>query len=88
MKLLTSKRYHALNDRTINLLMKGGIDMSVVVGQEAVVDTISDAELVAIIVEEREVEFCVAYKNKTRAGGSFFPYINNTIFDLTKYDIF
>ena len=24
-------------------------------------------------------------KNKTRAGGSFFPYLNITIFDLSKY---
>ena len=53
MKLLTSNRYYALNDRTINLLMKGDIDMSVVVGEEAIVNTISDAELVVIIVEER-----------------------------------
>ena len=28
MKLLTADRYYALNDRTINLLMKGDIDMS------------------------------------------------------------
>ena len=53
MKLLTSNRYYALNDRTINLLMKGDIDMIVVVGEEAIVNTISDAELVVIIVEER-----------------------------------
>ena len=28
MKLLTSNIYYALNDRTVNLLMKGDIDMS------------------------------------------------------------
>ena len=28
MKLATSKRYYALNDRTINLLKKGDVDMS------------------------------------------------------------
>ena len=56
MKSLTSKRYYALKDRTINLLMKGNIDMSAVVGEEAIVNTISDAELVDIIVQEREVE--------------------------------
>ena len=48
-ELLTSRRYYALNDRTINLLMGGGIGMSVVGGQEAVLNTISDAELVDII---------------------------------------
>ena len=88
MKLLTSKRYYDLNDRTINVLMKGDIYMSVVVGEEAIVNTISGAELVDISVQEREVETFVVDKNKTRAGGSFFPYINNPIFDLTKYDIF
>ena len=48
-KLLTSKRYYGLNDRTITFLMKGDIDMGVVVGEEAIVNTISDAELVDII---------------------------------------
>ena len=83
MKLLTSNIYYALHDRTINLLMNGDIDMSVVAGEEAIVNTISD-----IIVQEREVEILVVDKNKTRAGGSFFPCINNTIFDLTKYGVF
>ena len=27
-------------------------------------------------------------KNKTRSGGAFFPFINNTIFNLDKYGIF
>ena len=53
MYLPTSKRYYAWNDRTINLLMGGDIDMSVTVGQEAVRTTISDAEFVAITVEEK-----------------------------------
>ena len=26
-------------------------------------------------------------KHKTRAGGSFFPYLNITIFDLSKYGV-
>ena len=55
MYLPTSKRYYALNDRTINLLMGGDIDMSVTVGQEAVRTTISDAELVEITVKEEHV---------------------------------
>ena len=52
MYLPTSKRYYALNDRTINLLMGGDIDMSVAVGQEAVLNTTSDAEFVDITVKE------------------------------------
>ena len=55
MYLPTPKRYYALNDRTINLLMKGGTGMGVAVGQEAVLNTPSDAEFVAITFEEREV---------------------------------
>ena len=47
--------------------MKRDIDLSVVVGEEAIVNTISDAELVDIIVQEREVEiFVVDKKNKSR----------------------
>ena len=51
MYLPTSKRYYALNDRAINLLMGGDIDMSVAVGSEAVVNTPSDAEFRTIYAE-------------------------------------
>ena len=88
MKLLTSNRYYPLNDRTINLLMKGDIDMSVTVGEEFEAISVSDAEVVAIIAQEKEVEIFAVDKNKTRAGGAFFPFLNNTIFDLSKYGIF
>ena len=54
MYLPASKRYYALNDRTINLLMGGDVDMSVTVGKEAVLNTwISDAELADITVKEK-----------------------------------
>ena len=36
---------------------------------------------------EKEIEISIVDKNKTRAGGAFFPYLNDTIFDLDKYDI-
>ena len=87
MKLSASGRYYALNDRTINLLMKGNIDMSAVVGEEGQKVSESDAEVVAIIGQETQLEVVVVDKNKTRAGGAFYPYINNTIFDLSKYVI-
>ena len=32
--------------------------------------------------------FLLVYKNRTRAGGTSFPYLNITIFDLSKYGIF
>ena len=53
MYLPTSKRYYALNDRTINPLMGGDIDMSVAVGSEAVLNTPSDAEFRTVYVEEK-----------------------------------
>ena len=53
MYLPTSKRYYALNGRTINLLMGGDIDMSVAVGSEAVLNTPSDAEFRTIYAEEK-----------------------------------
>ena len=82
MKLLKSERYYALNNRTINLLLKAQIDMSVVVGEELVNTSFSDVELVTLTAEETDVEIFVLDKNKTRAGGAFFPYINNTVFDF------
>ena len=93
MKLLTANRYYALNDRTINFLSQGEVDMSattsaVFSGNNHASNTVSDAEVEEVFDIETEVETFVVDKNKTRAGGSFFPYINNTIFDLTKYDIF
>ena len=94
MKLLTANRYYALNDRTINFLSQGEVDMSATTGvvfgfaSLAAADNVSDAEVEEVLDIETEVEIFVVDKNKTRAGGSFFPYINNTIFDLTKYGIF
>ena len=43
MKLLTSNRYYALNDRTINLLMKCDIGLSAVAGEDFIV-SVNDAE--------------------------------------------
>ena len=88
MKLLKSERYYALNNRTINLLLKDKIDMSAVVGVEVNKISHSDAEVRDILEQETEVEICVVDKNKTRAGGAFFPYLNNTVFDFDKYGIF
>ena len=90
MYLPTAKIYYALNDRTINLLMKGKIDMSATNGEDETDNTItvSDAEAVGTVYKEKEVEMFIVGKNKTRAGGSFFPYLNITIFDLHKYGIF
>ena len=72
MKLLSSNRYYPLNDRTINLLMKGNIDMSSSTGDEVEAIRESGSEVVKVIGQEKEVEIFVVDKNKTRAGGSFF----------------
>ena len=48
MYLFNSKRYYALNDRTINLLMKGTIDMSATSPESAEVITHSDKEVVGL----------------------------------------
>ena len=48
---------------------------------------ISGAEAVGTVHKEKEVEMFIVVKNRTRAGGSFFPYLNITIFDLPKYGI-
>ena len=88
MYLPNSKRYYALNDRTINLLMKGTIDMSATSSESAEVITNSDKEVVDLIGKEKEADFCIVDKHRTRAGGPFFPHLNITIFDLSKYGIF
>ena len=84
MKLVTSNRYYAINDRTINLLMKGDIDMSVMV-VEIEESSPSDKEITKILETETEVELFVVDKHKTRAGGAFFNCLNNTLFDFDKY---
>ena len=71
MYLSNSKRYYAFNDRTINLLMKGDIDMGATISESAEVITDSDKEIVDLINVKQEVELFRVDKNKTRAGGSF-----------------
>ena len=82
MFLINSKKYYALNDRTINLLMKGDIDMSSTNSETAEVITDSDKEVVDLINVEKEVELFIVEKNKTRAGWSFFPYLNMVFLNL------
>ena len=71
MHLFNSKGYYASSDRTINLLMKGGIGMSATTPETAEVITDSDEEIVDLINVEQEVGLFTVEKNKTRAGGSF-----------------
>ena len=85
--LLCSKRYYVLNGRTTNLLMKGDIDMSATTCETAEAITDSDKEVVDLINVEQEVEIFIVEKSKTRAGGSYFPYLNITISGLSKYGI-
>ena len=62
--------------------------MSTTTSETAEVITDSDKEVVDLITVAQEVRFFIVAKNRTRAGGSFFPYLNITIFDLSKYGIF
>ena len=59
MNLLTAQRYDALNDGTINLLLKGDIDMSTTTSETAEVITDSDKEIVVLIKVEQESEFFI-----------------------------
>ena len=90
MYLPTAKRYYALNGRTINLLMKCKVDMSATNGDNETNNPIkpSDAEAVETVHKEKEVEMFTVGKNKTRAGGSFFPCLNIIIFGLYRYGVF
>ena len=61
--LLNSKKYYALNDRTINLLLKGDIGMSATNSETAEVITDSDKEVVDLVNVEKEVELFIVEKN-------------------------
>ena len=74
MELLTANRYHALNDRTINMLSQGGVDMSATSSEFGAVPaskTVSDAEVEELLDIETGVEIFVVDTNKTRQGGAF-----------------
>ena len=54
MYLFTSKRYYALNDRTINLLMKGYVGMSVATPEAGdLLGVASDDEIMKIVKAEK-----------------------------------
>ena len=65
MYLLNSKRYYASDDRTISLLMEGGIGMSATTSETAEVIADSDKEVVGSINVEQEVGLFIADKNMT-----------------------
>ena len=71
MILPSSNRYYALNDRTINLLMKGKIDTNAIIGAPDE-PKFSDAEIRDLIEQETEVLISVLSIEKTRPGGAFF----------------
>ena len=87
MALPTSNIYYALNDRAINLLIKGKTDTNAVIGGTDE-PTFSDAEISGLLEHGQEVLITVVRNNETRPGGAFFPYRNNTTYDLDKYGIF
>ena len=81
--------YYDLNDRTLNLLMKGKLDMNAVTG-DVDAPKFSDAEISSLLDQDTDVCITVVkqYGTTTRPGGAFFPYLNNTIYDLDKHGIF
>ena len=57
MKLLTSNKYYALNDRTINLLMKGDIDMSATTSGKSEEIKESDATVISLLDIEKQLKY-------------------------------
>ena len=78
MKLLTANRYLALNDRTINMLSRGEVDMSATTGitlgfaSMAAPKTVSDAEVEELLDIETEVEIFVVDKNENETRRCIF----------------
>ena len=89
MILPSSNRHYVLNDRTINLLMKGKIDTNAIIGGPDE-PTFSDAEISELLGQEKEVILTVVKLkvDKQRPGGAFFSFLNKAIYDLSKYGIF
>ena len=67
--------------------MKGKIDTNAVIGGTGE-PTFSDAELSGLLEHEQEVLTNAVKNNKTRPGGAFYPFLNNTFYDLSKYGVF
>ena len=67
MYLPNAKIYYALNGRTINLLMKGNVDMSATTGEagEGDKNTFSYAEVKETAKKDTEVELFTVDENKT-----------------------
>ena len=84
MILPSSNRYHALTYRTINLLMNGNIDTNAIIGGPDG-PKFSDSEISELIEQEEKVLISVLNNEKTRPGGAFFSFLNQAIYDLSKY---
>ena len=65
--------------------MNGKIDTNAVVGGTGE-PTFSDAEISGLLEHEQEVLITVVNMKK-KPGGAFFPYLNNTGYDLDTYGI-
>ena len=57
MKLLAPKRYYALNDRTVDFLMKGDIDMGPTTSEKAEGVKESDSEVIDLLGVGKEIGF-------------------------------
>ena len=74
MILLSSNRYYALNDRTVNLLMKGKPDMSAVTG-EVDAPKFSVAEISGLLEQETEVLITVGKMTQKQDQVVLSPHI-------------
>ena len=67
--------------------MKGKIDTNAVIGGTDE-PTFSDAEISGLWEHEQEVLITAVEHDKTRPGGAFYPFLDNIIYDLSKYGVF
>ena len=67
--------------------MKCKIDTNAIIGGPGE-PKFCDAEISELLEEETEVLITVLNNEKTRPGGAFLPFLNNTIYDLSKYGLF
>ena len=87
MILQSSNRRYALNGRILNLLRKGSIETYAIIGGPDE-PTSSDAEISELLGQGKIILIVAKPKvDKQRPGGAFFSFLNNIMYDLSKYGI-
>ena len=94
---LDNGKIYMLNDNTINKLEKGLVDENAEVDNTHISGSDEEVKSIAgkvkkitlkVIEPDPEKDKRRKITGKTRPGGGFFKFLNNTIFDFSRYGVF